>query len=753
MKTNLFTINGQRRTANGFSPFSILRFPFSVLLIALAIVACEEKQAGGDDPAVTPTLLVSPASIPATAAAGNYTIDVTCNTAWTAAVNSGATWCTVQPTSGNNNGTVAISVAENLVVETRTATITVAAGTLTKQVTVTQAAAAPVLNVDKATIDATVAANSYPIGVTSNLTWTAAVNSGATWCTLTNANATTGNGTVTVNVAENPTVETRTATVTLTSGTLTKAVAVTQAAAVPTLEVGKTTIDAAVAANSYPIGVTSNLTWTATVNSAATWCTLTNATATGNGTVTVNIAANPSGDQRAATVMLSAGTFTRQVSITQAGASPTLSVDKTSLSFNMYAGSESIAVNSNMTWTTEVDAGTTWCTILPSTGTGNGMVMVSVAENTTSNTRTATVFFIAGTLYRQVTITQAPALTTSPTTINLSASIYTSDKIQVTSSLPWTANVNVEAFWCMVTPAIGTGNGTITVSATQNTAFEVRAATVTITAGTLTRQVSIRQAGATPSLTIIPSSIDARSPAHGYTIAVTSNIPWTANVNTGWCTLANASATGNGTITVNVAANATNVIRAATVTVAAGTLTRAVGITQKAVPYVSSTAEAPPYAASNKIWVFSAQTWSDLIQIPECNKDNFPSSTTEPQCRSFSSSTATLYLYNWPFVNQRYAYLCPSPWRAPSHQDMEVLYVTTDVHAMMDAWVTPVCYGGLTQETRPYWAPSGCDHVWSTTLASQGGGMFLSISEFHGLYAWGNYERGNAEGYTVRCVK
>jgi hypothetical protein len=40
MKTNLFTVNGQRRTANGFSPFSLLRF--SVLLLVIAVAGCKK---------------------------------------------------------------------------------------------------------------------------------------------------------------------------------------------------------------------------------------------------------------------------------------------------------------------------------------------------------------------------------------------------------------------------------------------------------------------------------------------------------------------------------------------------------------------------------------------------------------------------------------------------------------------------------------------------------------------------------------
>jgi hypothetical protein len=52
------------------------------------MVACEQKQDGGEDEKkATPMLTVKPESIDVTAAAGNYSITVTSNTAWTATNN------------------------------------------------------------------------------------------------------------------------------------------------------------------------------------------------------------------------------------------------------------------------------------------------------------------------------------------------------------------------------------------------------------------------------------------------------------------------------------------------------------------------------------------------------------------------------------------------------------------------------------------------------------------------------------------
>jgi uncharacterized protein (TIGR02145 family) len=111
-----------------------------LLLAAIAVVGCDEKQGEGDTPDVMPTLLVSPANISAPAAGDAYAFSLACNTVWTAAVSSGATWCTVQPAAGNGDATGTITIAKNTAPESRTATVTFTAGTLTRAVAMTQAA-------------------------------------------------------------------------------------------------------------------------------------------------------------------------------------------------------------------------------------------------------------------------------------------------------------------------------------------------------------------------------------------------------------------------------------------------------------------------------------------------------------------------------------------------------------------------------------------------------------------------------------
>jgi uncharacterized protein (TIGR02145 family) len=208
---------------------------FSLLLLAAVFAGCSKNEDNPEpkpEPPVQQVLTVAPESIDATIVAGTYTLAITSTQAWTAEVDAAATWCAISPNASFGDGTATVSVvADNPVPQVRVATITFTSGTLTATVSVTQADAVPILEVDKTEIPAEGYAADYVIAITSNTAWTATVNSEAeAWCVLADA-STAGNGTITVNVTDNTTMEVRTATVSISAGTgaLTRQVVVTQA--------------------------------------------------------------------------------------------------------------------------------------------------------------------------------------------------------------------------------------------------------------------------------------------------------------------------------------------------------------------------------------------------------------------------------------------------------------------------------------------------------------------------------------------
>lgn len=118
----------------------------ATMIAILSIASCEDKKNNDNqepEPVVEPSLSVTPDNIPAASTAGTYAITVTSNATWTVAVNSAATWCIALPASGTDDGTVVVDITENSAIEeVRTAIVTFTTpGTLTQQVTVTQAGA------------------------------------------------------------------------------------------------------------------------------------------------------------------------------------------------------------------------------------------------------------------------------------------------------------------------------------------------------------------------------------------------------------------------------------------------------------------------------------------------------------------------------------------------------------------------------------------------------------------------------------
>ncbi len=93
----------------------------------------------------TPMLTVDPTSLNYVAAGGSKTVNVTSNISWTAT--SSASWLTVSPTSGSNNGTITATATTNTSSSERTATITISGSGVTSQtISVTQAGAAQVVS-------------------------------------------------------------------------------------------------------------------------------------------------------------------------------------------------------------------------------------------------------------------------------------------------------------------------------------------------------------------------------------------------------------------------------------------------------------------------------------------------------------------------------------------------------------------------------------------------------------------------------
>ena len=139
-----------------------------------------------------------------------------------------------------------------------------------------------------------------------------------------------------------------------------------------------------------------------------------------------------------------------------------------------------------------------------------------------------------------------------------------STSFTVSSNASWNANCNV--LWCTCTPS-GTGNGTIIITYSANTSIIQRISSITVTAsGAPDQIVTVTQAGATPTLIVLPPSQNVGQAAGSANYSVSSNSGWSCTSDQTWCTVT-PSGTGNGNITANYTANTTGSQRTAMITV------------------------------------------------------------------------------------------------------------------------------------------------------------------------------------------
>lgn len=292
----------------------------------------------------------------------------------------------------------------------------------------------PWLTVSTATLSVpAVAGTNSSVTIASNASWT--VSDNQDWLTvspLTGSN----NGTLGITYAANTATFVRRGVVTVVGGGITQAIEVTQAAAsstatTTTLMVSPTqvTIGAAVNSNNSA-SVSSNINWT--VSESVSWLTVSPMSGSNNGTLTFTASqANTTASSRNGVVTVVGGGITRNITVIQSGVSSTpsstvsLSVSPTAFSTAALAGTRSISVSSNVSWT--VTDNQTWLSVLPVSGLNNGSFVVSYTANTLTTSRTGVVSVIGGGITRTISVTQnAPSSTpTAPTSTYLNATIDT----------------------------------------------------------------------------------------------------------------------------------------------------------------------------------------------------------------------------------------------------------------------------------------------------------------------------------------
>ena len=522
---------------------------------------------------------VSPPSLSLASDAASFTISVSTNVDYQVASNVDWITATVSGTTNASSVTFDVKANEGATAREGIITFTSSDGSMVRTVTVTQAGKEiPQLDISPAMFTLTSEEASIEVAVEANVKYT--VSSSAVWLVSPVSGLTESNS-LAFDVAANEETTVREATLTFTSedGSITRTVTVTQAGKeAVSLSVSPASFDLSNEATSVNVSIEANTKYT--VSSSAVWLVSPVSGLTESNSLAFDVAANEETTVREATLTFTSedGSITRTVTVTQAGKEAvSLSVSPASFDLSNEATSVNVSIEANTKYT--VSSSAVWLVSPVSGLTESNSLAFDVAANEETTVREATLTFTSedGSITRTVTVTQAGkeavSLSVSPASFDLSNEA-TSVNVSIEANTKYT--VSSSAVW-LVSPVSGlTESNSLAFDVAANEETSVREATLTFTSedGSITRTVTVTQAGKELYLNVTPLRIDASAEGGTYPLTISTNAG-EPNVNlngNAWMSLQS----GN----LVIAANTDRTERKGSITVTAGELSRTIEVVQ-----------------------------------------------------------------------------------------------------------------------------------------------------------------------------
>ncbi len=591
------TITYQQNTA--FSPRAALVYFTSQ---AGAFKSITISQAGA-----SPTLSVSPSTPTFSPSGGTTAVAVEANVAWT--VSESLDWLSVSATSGSGNGSFSITCQSNPDTLSRTGTIVIS-GTNVSPVNllVTQLGVEVFIRVSPATLNFSSNGADTLLAVTTALAWTAETT--AEWLTVD-----PGINDLSVYCYPNFNALSRSATITLrTSGGHIATVNVSQAAALPVVDVSEDTIAFRGSGGVKTFDIASNTNWR--VTEFVSWLTVSPFSGRNDTTIRVTCQPRTGTYFRTATITVSAtGAPTQRILVTQTGAPDALSVSPTALNVSPEAGNAAFSVSSNINWF--VSEGADWITVSPDSGVDNGTVIVSYAQNTSTSPRSTSITISGiGVPEQEITLTQlgaAPVLSVAPDSLSFSTS-GGSAQVAISANVAWTLSESAD--WISLNKSTGTQSDSVVITCLPTSSTAAREASILLSSpGLSERRIRVAQAGVPAVLFVLPDSLSFASTGGAANISISSNTNWSIADNAAWISVDSSSGSNNRIVQVVCLPNDSTGARSALLTVSAvGAPTRTLRIAQSgALPVLSAAPLALSYADTGGVRTFSISSnsaWS-----------------------------------------------------------------------------------------------------------------------------------------------
>ena len=356
------------------------------------------KQAGANA-----TLSVSPAELTFTANTESKSLDVTSNTAWTAA--SGASWAKLNKTNGSGNAQIAVTAEENTAITQRSATITIktADGKASATVKVTQSAANVIFSVDKNEHSVAAAGGDFTVKVTRNIGYK--INSQPEWVKQTGKVPSGNTDTYTFTAEANTSTEAREGVIVFCNdNNECIQVTVKQAGAKASLSVSPAELTFTAKPESKSFSVSSNTDWS--VASSADWVKIGTTSGSGNAHVTASAEENTATTQRTATITLKTtdGKATATIKVTQNPADVVFSIDIKEFSIDAKGEEITIKIKHNSAYS--VKSMPDWVNQTNKTVSGDTDNIFFAVQHNPGYKRQGEIIFNGDGIYGTVTIKQ-----------------------------------------------------------------------------------------------------------------------------------------------------------------------------------------------------------------------------------------------------------------------------------------------------------------------------------------------------------
>ena len=208
---------------------------------------------------------------------------------------------------------------------------------------------------------------------------------------------------------------------------------------------------------------------------------------------------------------------------------PTITLNKSSVSFDEFADEESISFSATADWIAEIvnDRADGWLSVTPQRGTaGDASITIKAKDNDTPDERNASVRIKAGTASKTIAVSQKQkdALTVTSSKFEVT-SLGGEVKIEVKANIDFEYAIDESAKkWIKYEGTRAMKTSTLTFSVAENDETEKREGKITIKSGEFNEVVTVYQSGYEPTIVISQNEYVVSSDGETIAVEVTSNV-------------------------------------------------------------------------------------------------------------------------------------------------------------------------------------------------------------------------------------